>query len=89
MTGDDKGNLFFIFYKISLEDFKLSDFLNAYKETLKDEFLKNNIFVYEMDFTMDLSCGFDSKKVRNHLIQNHNFIYEGYINKNFILCIIY
>lgn len=76
LVGVDEGNLLFINMKIGLEDIKLKEFLEIYQFMKKDLF-NNNIFLLEQDITTDLIGTLDYSLVKNHLIKNMNFYFEG------------
>lgn len=75
--GSDIGNVFFINFKIGLENIALQTFLQMYNKILKDEFMRNNIFLLEQDITTDLAGCFDYEIVKKHLIDTHDFVFEG------------
>jgi len=47
------GNLYFINFKIGLDDIDLKEFLINYETKLKYEFIKNQLFIIEQDITCD------------------------------------
>lgn len=51
--------------------------MNLYEKTIKDEFMKNNIFLLKMDITTDLAGSFDYKTLKNYLIDTKYFEFDG------------
>ena len=74
----DLGDAWILPIKIELADEdlntlhdKLTDFLNELKE------YETQIYLLDVDITMDYAGTFDKKELENHLINKHNFKLQG------------
>lgn len=77
LIGLDKNNIFFLNFKIPLDDINLNEFIKKYDEIIKLEFINNGVIPIEFDITSDFIGNIDYNNVINHLIDNHNYEFEG------------